>query len=236
MTLNCIIIDDEPLAADLLASYAKKTLFLNLIGVFNSAVEGVKAIRDNRVDLIFLDIQMPELSGLEFAKILPKETKIIFTTAFSQYAIDGYKANAIDYLMKPISYDDFLDASNRALDWFQTTHQAENASTDRFIFVKSEYKLVKIMFDDILYIEGVKDYVKIYLNNDHKPIMTLMNMKKIEESLPKPEFMRIHRSYIVHMKKIDGIDRFRVVIGDAVLPISDSYKTILQDYLDGHTL
>ncbi|QUB82705.1 LytR/AlgR family response regulator transcription factor [Prevotella jejuni] len=236
MTLNCIIIDDEPLAADLLASYAKKTLFLNLIGVFNSAVEGVKAIRENRVDLIFLDIQMPELSGLEFAKILPKETKIIFTTAFSQYAIDGYKANAIDYLMKPISYDDFLDASNRALDWFQTTHQAENASTDRFIFVKSEYKLVKIMFDDILYIEGVKDYVKIYLNNDHKPIMTLMNMKKIEESLPKPEFMRIHRSYIVHMKKIDGIDRFRVVIGDAVLPISDSYKTILQDYLDGHTL
>ncbi len=236
MTLNCIIIDDEPLAADLLASYAKKTLFLNLIGVFNSAVEGVKAIRENRVDLIFLDIQMPELSGLEFAKILPKETKIIFTTAFSQYAIDGYKANAVDYLMKPISYDDFLDASNRALDWFQTTHQAENASTDRFIFVKSEYKLVKIMFDDILYIEGVKDYVKIYLNNDHKPIMTLMNMKKIEESLPKPEFMRIHRSYIVHMKKIDGIDRFRVVIGDAVLPISDSYKTILQDYLDGHTL
>ena len=236
MTLNCIIIDDEPLAADLLASYAKKTLFLNLIGVFNSAVEGVKAIRENRVDLIFLDIQMPELSGLEFAKILPKETKIIFTTAFSQYAIDGYKANAIDYLMKPISYDDFLDASNRALDWFQTTHQAENASTDRFIFVKSEYKLVKIMFDDILYIEGVKDYVKIYLNNDHKPIMTLMNMKKIGESLPKPEFMRIHRSYIVHMKKIDGIDRFRVVIGDAVLPISDSYKTILQDYLDGHTL
>ena len=236
MTLNCIIIDDEPLAADLLASYAQKTLFLNLIGVFNSAVEGVKAIRENRVDLIFLDIQMPELSGLEFAKILPKETKIIFTTAFSQYAIDGYKANAIDYLMKPISYDDFLDASNRALDWFQTTHQAENASTDRFIFVGSEYKLVKIMFDDILYIEGLKDYVKIYLNNDHKPIMTLMNMKKIEESLPKPEFMRIHRSYIVHMKKIDGIDRFRVVIGDAVLPISDSYKTILQDYLDGHTL
>ena len=236
MTLNCIIIDDEPLAADLLASYAKKTLFLNLIGVFNSAVEGVKAIRENRVDLIFLDIQMPELSGLEFAKILPKETKIIFTTAFSQYAIDGYKANAVDYLMKPISYDDFLDASNRALDWFQTTHQAENASTDRFIFVKSEYKLVKIMFDDILYIEGVKDYVKIYLNNDHKPIMTLMNMKKIEESLPKPEFMRIHRSYIVHMKKIDGIDRFRIVIGDAILPISDSYKTILQDYLDGHTL
>ena len=236
MTLNCIIIDDEPLAADLLASYAKKTLFLNLIGVFNSAVEGIKVIRENRVDLIFLDIQMPELSGLEFARILPKETKIIFTTAFSQYAVDGYKANAIDYLMKPVSYDDFLAGANRALEWFRSIRQSENASDDRFIFVKSEYKLVKIMFDDILYIEGLKDYVRIYLTDGRDPVMSLMNMKKIEETLPRPEFMRIHRSYIVHMKKIEGIDRFRVVIGDAVLPISDSYKTTIQDYLDGHTL
>ena len=236
MTLNCIIIDDEPLAADLLASYAKKTLFLNLIGVFNSAVEGIKVIRENRVDLIFLDIQMPELSGLEFARILPKETKINFTTAFSQYAVDGYKANAIDYLMKPVSYDDFLAGANRALEWFRSIRQSENASDDRFIFVKSEYKLVKIMFDDILYIEGLKDYVRIYLTDGREPVMSLMNMKKIEESLPRPEFMRIHRSYIVHMKKIEGIDRFRVVIGDAVLPISDSYKTTIQDYLDGHTL
>lgn len=236
MTLNCIIIDDEPLAAELLASYARKTLFLNLIGVFNSAVEGIKVIRENRVDLIFLDIQMPELSGLEFARILPKETKIIFTTAFSQYAVDGYKANAIDYLMKPVSYDDFLAGANRALEWFRSIRQSENASDDRFIFVKSEYKLVKIMFDDILYIEGLKDYVRIYLTDGRDPVMSLMNMKKIEESLPRPEFMRIHRSYIVHMKKIEGIDRFRVVIGDAVLPISDSYKTTIQDYLDGHTL
>lgn len=236
MTLNCIIIDDEPLAAELLASYARKTLFLNLIGVFNSAVDGIKVIRENRVDLIFLDIQMPELSGLEFAKILPKETKIIFTTAFSQYAVDGYKANAVDYLMKPISYDDFLAGANRALEWFRSVRQSENASDDRFIFVKSEYKLVKIMFDDILYIEGLKDYVKIYLTDGREPVMSLMNMKKIEESLPKPEFMRIHRSYIVHMRKIEGIDRFRVVIGNAILPISDSYKTTIQDYLDGHTL
>ena len=176
---------------------------------------------------------MPELSGLEFAKILPKETKIIFTTAFSQYAIDGYKANAIDYLMKPISYDDFLAGANRALDWFQSTRQTENASNDRFIFVKSEYKLVKIMFDDILYIEGLKDYVKIYLANDHKPIMSLMNMKKIEESLPKPEFMRIHRSYIVHMKKIDGIDRFRMLsvmlFYQSLIAIRQSFKIILTD-------
>ena len=206
MTLNCIIIDDEPLAAELLASYARKTLFLNLIGVFNSAVEGIKVIRENRVDLILLD------------------------------AVDGYKANAVDYLMKPVSYDDFLAGANRALEWFRSVRQSENASDDRFIFVKSEYKLVKIMFDDILYIEGLKDYVKIYLTDGRDPVMSLMNMKKIEESLPKPEFMRIHRSYIVHMRKIEGIDRFRVVIGNAILPISDSYKTTIQDYLDGHTL
>ncbi|MCR5076957.1 MAG: LytTR family DNA-binding domain-containing protein [Prevotella sp.] len=236
MTLNCVIIDDEPLAADLLASYVKKTPFLKLVGTFSSAVESIKVIRENRIDLIFLDIQMPELSGLEFAKILSRETKIIFTTAFSQYALDAYKANALDYLLKPISYDDFLGGANKAMEWYRSTRQTADTATDRFIFIKSEYKLVKILFDDILYIEGVKDYVKIYLTGGRKPIMSLMNMKKIEEFLPRPEFMRTHRSYIVHMNKIDGIDRFRIVIADAILPISDSYKAELQDYLDGHTL
>lgn len=236
MTLNCIIIDDEPLAAELIASYVEKTLFLNLIGIYHSAVEGIRALREKHVDLIYLDIQMPEISGLEFAKVLPRDTRIIFTTAFSQYAIEGYKANAVDYLMKPISYDAFLSSSHRALEWFNSIRQAKTTATDRFIFVKSEYKLVKVLFDDILYIEGLKDYVKIYLTEDRKPILSLMNMKKIEETLPEPEFMRIHRSYIVHMKNIDGIDRFRIVIGNVILPISDSYKTSLQDYLDGHTL
>ena len=150
MTLNCIIIDDEPLAAQLLASYAQKTTFLNLIGTFNSAVAAIKNVKEKRIDLIFLDIQMPELSGLEFATLLPPTCKIVFTTAFSQYAIDGYKVNAIDYLLKPISYDDFLKAANKALDSF-TVVEKKDEQEDRFIYVKSEYKLVRVLYDDILY-------------------------------------------------------------------------------------
>lgn len=235
MILNCAIIDDEPLAAELLSSYAKKTPFLNLTGTYNSAISAIKELRSNPVDVIFLDIQMPELSGIEFAKILPKETRIIFTTAFNQYAIEGYKVNAMDYLLKPVSYDDFLKASNKALEWFTTIHKQETYKRDRFILVKSEYKLYRISLDDILYIEGLKDYVRIYLGNGNK-IMSLMNMKKLEDYLPKPEFMRTHRSYIVHMNKITTIDRFRIVFGNVYIPISDSYKESIQAYLDKHTL
>ncbi len=235
MTLNCIIIDDEPLAAQLLASYAQKTTFLNLIGTFNSAVAAIKNVKEKRIDLIFLDIQMPELSGLEFATLLPPTCKIVFTTAFSQYAIDGYKVNAIDYLLKPISYDDFLKAANKALDSF-TVVEKKDEQEDRFIYVKSEYKLVRVLYDDILYIEGLKDYVKIYLDNNQRPIHSLMNMKTMEDYLPSPEFLRIHRSYIVHMPKVKAIDHSRLVIGENYLPVSDSYKEELQQYLDSHTL
>lgn len=235
MTLNCAIIDDEPLAANLLSSYAEKTPFLNLTGTYNSAISAIKELRNNPVDIIFLDIQMPELSGIEFAKILPKETKIIFTTAFNQYALEGYKVNAIDYLLKPISYDDFLKAADKAFEWFNTIHKQETYKKDRFILIKSDYKLQRISLDDILYIEGLKDYVRIYLENGNK-IMSLMNMKKLEDHLPKPEFMRTHRSYIVHMTKITTIDRFRFVFGNTYIPISDSYKDSVQTYLDKHTL
>lgn len=235
MTLNCIIIDDEPLAIELLASYAKRIPLLNLVGTFNSAVNAIKVIRENRIDVIFLDIQMPELSGLEFASILPKTARIIFTTAFNQYAIEGYKVNALDYLLKPISFEDFLRSAQKAQDWFMSQVKLEVWNKDRFMFVKSDYKLVQIHFDDILYIEGLKDYVKIYLDNGRPPIMSLMNMKRIEEGLPSPEFMRTHRSYIVHMSKIRLIDRFRIVFGDQYLPISDSYKDQVQEYLDNHT-
>ena len=235
MILNCAIIDDEPLAAELLASYTKKVPFLNLIGTYNSAVNGMKDLREHPVELLFLDIQMPELSGLEFAKILPKETKIIFTTAFNQYAIEGYKVNAIDYLLKPVSFEEFLKASNKALDWFTTVRKQDTYREDRFMLVKSDYKLVKIALDDILYIEGLKDYVRIYLENGEK-VMSLMNMKELEDYLPQPEFMRTHRSYIVHMNKITVIDRFRIVFGDVYIPISDSYKEEVQTYFDRHTL
>ncbi len=235
MTITCAIIDDEPLAAGLLKSYAEKPPFLELTGTFGSAIEAMRQLREHPAQLLFLDIQMPELSGIEFAKILPSETKIIFTTAFQQYAIEGYKVSALDYLMKPVSYDDFVRAANKALDWFTVSLKQELYARDRFMFVKSDYKLVRVALDDILYIEGLKDYVRFYLT-DGTRIMSLMNMKKLEDYLPRPEFMRTHRSYIVHMPKAHSVDRLRIVFGDQLIPVSDSYKDEVQQYLDAHTL
>jgi DNA-binding LytR/AlgR family response regulator len=213
MTISCAIIDDEPLAAGLLESYAKKTPFLELIGTYNSAIMAMKDLRDNPAQLLLLDIQMPELSGIEFAKILPKETRIIFTTAFPQYAVEGYKVDALDYLLKPVSYEDFLKSTGKALDWFSVVQRQDAYRRDRFMFVKTDYKLQRVNLDDILYIEGLKDYVRFYLK-DGQRIMSLMSMKKLEEYLPKPEFLRTHRSYIVHMSETPLVDRFRIVFGE----------------------
>ena len=235
MTINCAIIDDEPLAAGLLESYVAKTPYLNLTGTYNSAITAMRDLRDNPVPLLFLDIQMPELSGVEFAKILPKDTKIIFTTAFPQYALEGYKVNALDYLLKPISYEDFLRATEKAQDWYNIIQKREMYNDDRIMFIKSEYKLLRVKLDDILYVEGLKDYVRICLKNGEK-IMSLMSMKKLEDYLPRPEFLRTHRSYIVHMPEVRSIDRFRMVFGDIFIPISDNYKEEVQQYLDTHTL
>ena len=235
MTINCAIIDDEPLAAGLLESYVAKTPYLNLTGTYNSAITAMRDLRDNPVPLLFLDIQMPELSGVEFAKILPKDTKIIFTTAFPQYALEGYKVNALDYLLKPISYEDFLRATEKAQDWYNILQKREAYNDDRIMFIKSEYKLLRVCFDDILYVEGLKDYVRICLKNGEK-IMSLMSMKKLEDYLPHPEFLRTHRSYIVHMPEVRSIDRFRIVFGDVFIPISDNYKEEVQQFLDTNTL
>lgn len=235
MTISCAIIDDEPLAVELLKSYAEKTPFLELQGAYGSAVEAMRVLRDNPVDLLFLDIQMPELSGIEFARIVPENTRIVFTTAFQQYAVESYKVKALDYLLKPISYDDFLAAAKKALDWFSFVRKQEISARDRFIFVKSDYKLVRVSLDSILYIEGLKDYVRFYLDDGRK-IMSLMNLKKLEDFLPKPEFQRTHRSYIVHLSKADCVDRFRIVFDKEFIPVSDSYKDSVQEYLDSHTL
>ena len=235
MTISCAIIDDEPLAAGLLESYARKTPYLELVGTYNSAIMAMKDLRESPVQLLFLDIQMPELSGIEFAKILPKDTRIIFTTAFPQYAIEGYKVNALDYLLKPISYDDFLKSTDKALEGFSVLTKQDIYRRDRFMFVKTDYKLQRISLDDILYIEGLKDYVRFYLKNGEK-VMSLMSMKKLEEYLPKPEFLRTHRSFIVHMTETPLVDRFRIVFGENLIPISDNYKEEVQNYFDQHTL
>lgn len=235
--MTCAIIDDEPLAAELLASYAKKTTFLELVGTYNNAIDAMRVIRTTPVDLLFLDIQMPELSGLEFATILSPKTMIVFTTAFDRYAVESYKVNAVDYLLKPISYESFLHAANKALQLAETQNkQTRTKQGDRFFYVKSEYKLIRIMMDNILYIEGLKDYVKIRLSSTQKSVSCLMNMKTLEDYLPHPEFLRVHRSYIVNMKKVEAIDHLRIVFGDTLIPISDSYKDNVIQYLNRHTL
>lgn len=236
MILSCAIIDDEPLAAELLASYVSKTPGLRLAGVYESAVTAMRELRERPVDLLFLDIQMPELSGLEFATLLPKDTRIIFTTAFDRYAIDGYKVDAADYLLKPVSYDRFAASVNKVIEWFETNERRKTAARDRFVYVKSEYKLIRLDFDDILYIEGLKDYVKIYFEAPRKPVLSLVNMKRVEDCLPKPQFMRVHRSFVVNMAKVSMVDRGRIVVGDVFIPVSESYKGQVQEYLDSHSL
>ena len=230
MKLKCAIVDDEPLALGLLESYVEKTPFLELTGKYSSAVQAMKELPEKQTDLLFLDIQMPELNGLEFSKMVDSRTRIIFTTAFEQYALDGYKVNALDYLLKPISYTDFLQAANKAVRWFELLNQPHDEITS--IFVKSDYKLVQIELDNILYVEGLKDYVKIYEEGNQRPILSLMSMKAMEELLPASRFMRVHRSYIVQKNKIRIIDRGRIVFGKNYIPISDSYKLAFQEFID----
>ena len=235
MTLTCAIIDDEPLAGQLLQSYVKEISYLQLTGVYNSALKAMADLRHHPVDLLFLDIQMPELSGMEFAKLIPADTRIVFTTAFKQYAIEGYKVSAFDYLLKPISFDSFLATTEKAMQWFSKRNQQKSTNEDRFIFIKSDYRLIRIMLDDILYIEGVKDYVRIKLANGER-IMSLINMKRLEELLPRPEFLRTHRSYIAHMTNINMVDKQRIMFNDDAIPISENYKEDVLYFLDQHTM
>lgn len=244
MTLTCAIVDDEPLALSLLESYVAKTPFLKLAGKYSSAVQAMKELPGKNINLLFLDIQMPELNGIEFSKMVDSHTRIVFTTAFGQYAIDGYRVNALDYLLKPISYPDFMEAANKALQWFahiQKPTVPDSASLPPkeeidSIYVKSDYKLIQIELKKILYIEGLKDYIKIYIEEAPKPILSLMSLKSMEEVLPSEHFMRVHRSYIVQKEKIKIIDRNRIVFGKTYIPISDSYKKEFQEYLNKRSL
>lgn len=242
MNLNCVIIDDEPLAQELLGSYVEKTPFLNLIGTYSSAVQAMKDLANGPcVHLMFLDIQMPGLNGLEFSKLVDAQTRIVFTTAFSQYALDSYKVNALDYLLKPISYTDFMQAVNKALHWFElkqgvATPAEPLEAPKKYIYVKSDYKLVQIDLDRILYVEGLKDYVKIHLEGEQKAVISLLSMKSMEECLPADRFIRVHRSFIVQKSKIKVIDRGRIVFQKDYIPVSDSYKQELQNFISEHSV
>lgn len=239
MMLNCLIVDDEPLALDLLENYVGRTPFLQLAGRAGSALEALQCLERFRqgeregIDLIFLDIQMPQLSGIEFSRLLAERgggrARVIFTTAFEQYAIEGFRVDALDYLLKPISYTEFLRAAMKAHDWFRKTSggtvpaAGEPPIRRDSIWVRSDYRHVRVPLAEILYIEGVKDYVRI-CRADGSQVMTQASMKTMEGLLPKEDFVRVHRSYIVRLQQVNAIERGRIVFGKARIPISDSYR------------
>ncbi len=232
MTIRCLLVDDEPLALDLLEGYVTKTPSMELAGRCSSAFQAMEMLDKTEVDLIFLDIQMPGLSGLEYSRNLKDGPKVIFTTAFEQYALEGFKVDALDYLLKPISYPEFLNTVNKAKRWFAQFEKAAIPETRTSIFVKADYKLVQIDFNNILYIEGLKDYVKFCLEDNEKPILSLMSMKSLEENLPESKFMRVHRSFIVNLDKIKTIERNRIVFGKEYIPISENYKEKFQKFIN----
>ena len=317
--ISCIVVDDEPLAVRLMESYVAKTPFLSLNGSFTSGTAAYSFLQDNPVDLLFCDIQMPNLSGMELSRMLPERTRIIFTTAFSEYAVEGFKVRALDYLLKPISYEDFLSAAMKAKEYLEliddkslrqtqrpsglvtepavrrgspTTEETEPAvrcgspttevtepavrrgsptteetepvvrrdsptteetepvvSTSvtepvevteqrkiKSIFVKTEYRLQQIDLDRITYIEGLKDYVKIHLNDGTAPILSLMRLKALEDTLPKEDFVRVHKSFIVRLAAIEAIERNHILIGPSRIPIGDTYQTALYQALSGSFL
>lgn len=243
MKLRCAVIDDEPLAVELMESYVRKTPFLTLCGSFGSGVAAFASLRDTPVDLLFCDIQMPELNGMELSRMLPDETRVIFTTAFSNYAVEGFRVRALDYLLKPISYTDFLAAAEKALEWFELKRRAgapeqpaAPAAPPRSIFVKTEYRLQQIELERILYIEGLKDYVKIYVEGEPHPVLSLMSLKAMEEQLPADRFIRVHRSYIVQPSKIRTIERNRIVFGEVYIPISENLRQAFFDFLASRSL
>ena len=227
LKISCIIVDDEPMALNLVESYVEKTPFLVLRKKCSSAIEAIEYISNGSVDLLFLDIQMPDLTGIEFSKMLPQESRVIFTTAFDQYALEGFKVDALDYLLKPFDYAEFLVAVNKAHTWFSLTKGktvANNSKEKEFLFVKSEYKQVRIKLANVLYFEGLKDYIKIWLKNNPKPILTLMSLKSLEKELPEAQFLRVHRSFIVSLKNIESVERSQIIINQKRITVTEQYK------------
>ena len=236
--IKVLAIDDEPLALQQLAAYIKKIPFLELAGECQSALEAREILNEENIDAIFCDINMPDLNGMDFVKSLAVPPLVVFTTAYSEYAVEGFKVNAVDYLLKPFGLDDFRRAANRLKERMEATvaspapEPQDTGSEDDTIFVKTDYRVVKLAISDIRYIEGMSEYLKIHLKSQPKPIVTLLSMKKMEEYLP-PHFMRIHRSYIINLKEIQEVNKNRVIMdADTYLPIGDNYKEAFNDYLN----
>ena len=236
--IKVLAIDDEPLALQQLVSYIQKVPFLELTGQCQSALEAKDILNSQPVDAVFCDINMPDLNGMDFVKSLAAPPLVVFTTAYSEYAVEGFKVNAVDYLLKPFGLDDFRRAANRLKDRLEAAPAAAPAAPavatedDDTIFIKTDYKVIKIAVSDIRYVEGMSEYLKIHLEGQPKPVVTLLSMKKMEEFLP-PTFMRIHRSYIINLKKILEVNKNRVILdADTYLPVGDNYKDAFNDYLN----
>lgn len=231
--MNCIAVDDEPLALELLADNIAKIPFLNLIATCRNPFEAMEVLNNEQVDLIFMDIQMPGLTGIQFLQSATISPLVIFITAYEKYALEGYNLNVVDYLLKPVSFDRFLKAVNKAYDLFNLKNKSQTnpANVPDYIFINSEYNLLKINLSDILYIEGLKDYVKIFVSKQDRPILSRMNIKAVEEKLPSERFIRVHKSFIISTDKIESIRKSRIRIGEAEVPLSDNFKDELMKYV-----
>lgn len=230
MRIRCLIIDDKPLAIDLLAEYSRKVPFLELVAITTNPVEGLSIVREQQIDLVFLDMQMPELTGLEFIKIAGKYCGVILTTAYAEYALDGYEHDVVDYLLKPVAFDRFYRAAQKALQLFRSysktpvdihINPVDNKSAE-YLFIKTEHRIQKVNLSDILFIEGLQNYIALHTIGGR--ILSLQPLKKIEDQLPRKEFVRVHKSYIIALRHITTIERGRISIGNSIVPVGDSYR------------
>ena len=234
--IRCLAIDDEPLALQQLVAYIHKVPFLELAAQCQSALEARSFLEHDTVDVLFCDINMPDLNGMEFVKSLAVPPLVVFTTAYSEYAVEGFKVNAVDYLLKPFGLQDFQKAAMRVKERLSERMSERVEGGDDTIFLKTDYRIVKVKLSDIRYIEGMSEYLKVWVDNEPKPIITLLSMKKMEERLPDC-FMRIHRSYIIHLDKIQEVNKNRVIMdADTYLPIGDLYRETFQNYLKSRYL
>jgi len=238
MKIDCIAIDDEPLALDIIKDYARRVPYLNLTATFDNALDAIAYLKKNTIQFMFLDIQMDELTGIQMLSVLKEKPMVVFTTAYDQYAIKGYELDAVDYLLKPISFERFMKSTDKVYDRLTSKNIINNtnspANTDEqpndYCFVKTEFHLEKVNINDILYIEGMGDYIMLHTST--RKIMTLQNFRKAEDTLPSDKFCRVHKSYMVALNKIESIERNRIKIGNALIPVSDSYKKVFYDMVE----
>ncbi len=233
--IKCIAIDDEPLALTQLTGYISRIPFLTLVASCRDAFEAIKVLSSEKVDLLFVDINMPDLNGLDFVRSLTERPLVVFTTAYSEYAVDGFKVEAVDYLLKPFSFQDLLQAADKVYKRLEQKTSGSGNFNDS-LFVKSDYRMTRIHLADIKYIESMSEYVRIYVEGEDKPLMPLLSMKRLEESLPPSQFMRVHRSYIVNLEKITEIARLRIILGDTYIPVGELYKDKFLEYVNGRMM